>query len=315
MNKLLVITGPTATGKTALGIHLAQKFNGEIVSGDSRQVYKFMDIGTGKDKDEYLKSGVKVWGIDLVAPDYNFNVSDYVDYASKAIQYIQSRGKLPILVGGTILYIKSLLSPFDTINVPPNQSLRKHLANYSTPELQKELQRRDPEKWQAMNDSDKNNPRRLIRAVEVITSDQPKKIQSQVKYDVLILSLGAPLDYLYPQIDIRVEQRIDQGAVKEVHNLLKQGYSFDLPSLTATGYKEFKDYLLSPDRFPLAPCVQQWKFNEHSYARRQVIFIKKFIQQQENRDCKVVDFDISQTKRPQLLKVSEQQVCKWYDKK
>ena len=265
MDKLLIITGPTATGKTSLGIELAKKFNGEIISADSRQVYKFMDIGTGKDREEYLRNEIKVWGIDLVNPDYNFNVSDFVNYAIKAIHDMQIRGKLPIIVGGTALYIKALLEPFETIGVPPNKKLRNELQNYSLDTLQKKLKKTDQNKWRKMNQSDRKNPRRLIRAIEVAMSTHKRNSPNSPKFP-LILSLTASFDFLYPRIDNRVDDRIKQGAAQEVQKLLNLGYSFNLPGMTASGYKEFKD----------ANYVQQWKFDEHAYARRQISFINKF---------------------------------------
>lgn len=305
MNKLLIITGPTATGKTALAIELAKKFNGEIISADSRQVYKHMDIGTGKDRGEYIKNNIKIWGIDLVDPDYNFNVSDYVEYAAAAISDIQNRNKLPIIVGGTALYIKALLEPFETVNIPPDQKLRNKLSKYSVENLQKELIKLDNDKWKKMNISDRNNPRRLIRAIEVAESCGKYTGTKHIyKYtDNLILYLTAANDYLYKRIDRRVDDRMKQGAIAEVQNLQKMGYSFDLPSLSASGYKEFRQYFLAPSspRFaieagplPLAPCIQKWKFNEHAYARRQVSFISKFAQRQAQKGVKTYQVNIEQ---------------------
>lgn len=300
MDKLLIITGATATGKTSLSIELAKKFNGEIVSADSRQVYKFMDIGTGKDKNEYLKNGIKVWGIDLVNPDYNFNVSDYLKFVVPTISDIQKRNKLPILVGGTALYIKALLEPIETLNVPPNEVLRNNLENYSVGNLQEELKKIDEEKWKKMNLSDRKNPRRLVRAIEVakflIENSSTQAVQSEaaVKNDTLLISLAAGYDFLYRRIDTRVDDRIKQGALEEVEKLLKMGYSFSLPSMTASGYKEFKDYPFgnSLSGETLATCVQQWKFNEHNYARRQFSFINKFLKQQAPKGTSVHVFNI-----------------------
>src|SRR3989344_7906229 len=132
---MLVICGPTATGKTKLGIFLAQKFNGEIISADSRQVYKYMNIGTGKEWDDT----VKIWGYDLVDPKENYSVSEYLKYAKTAIEDIHKRNKLPILVGGTGLYIKAVVDGIETINIPSNKELRKSLNNKEVDELFEKL--------------------------------------------------------------------------------------------------------------------------------------------------------------------------------
>src|SRR3989344_1522932 len=151
---MLVICGPTATGKTKLGIFLAQKFNGEIISADSRQVYKFMDIGTGKEWDE----GVKIWGYDLVDPKKNFSVFEYLKFVRKALDDIWKRGKLPILVGGTGLYIKAVVEGIDTLNIPKNEDLRKSLEEKNVSELYEKLATLDSSKAASLNISDKNNP-------------------------------------------------------------------------------------------------------------------------------------------------------------
>ena len=191
MNKLLFIVGPTATGKTALALSLAKKFGGELISADSRQVYRGMDIGTGKDlpsnselrimnyelgiRSKKLKIGyrkrdeVPIWLVDIVEPDYVFNVGEYKHLAGEIIQDIQARKKLPIVVGGTGLYVRALLRPWDEIFIPPNAILRRKLDKLTVEELQIELKKITAEKFESMNHSDQNNPRRLIRAIEIET--------------------------------------------------------------------------------------------------------------------------------------------------
>ena len=251
MRKLLVITGPTATGKTALGVELAQKFNGEIISADSRQVYKFMDIATGKDTTHFQ------WGINLVNPDQQFNVSQWVNYTIRVIREIWGRGKLPIIVGGTGLYIKELLHPSETLHVPQNRELR--IMNYELCELQNKLQKTDSAKWESMNNSDRNNPRRLIRAIEVagIRDSGPGQNDG---WNVLIIGLTAPLEELYKRIDKRVEERVKVGVQKEKEKLLKMGYQ---PK--GFGYIE--------------NSIDEWKTNEHQYAKRQLTYLKKYLPQ------------------------------------
>ncbi len=262
MAKLLIITGPTATGKTALAIRLAKKFNGEILSADSRQVYNYLDIGTGKDKEEYTKGGIPAWGLDLVNPDYNFNVSDYIRYARSVIADIQNREKLPIVVGGTGLYLRAILTPPETLNIPQNAKLRVKLLNWSVARLQHKLQKLDSGKWNRMNESDRSNPRRLVRAIEVALSSPKVGLNPAIeRYDSLILGLTAQKAILDQRIDARVDKRIEQGIAVEREAILKMGYSRDLPSMSALGYQQ-----ISPEI---------WKQQEHAYARRQLTYQKK----------------------------------------
>ena len=193
MNKLLVICGPTATGKTSLGILLAKKVDGEIISADSRQVYIGMDLGTGKDLPKnsefkiqnskigyYLFDKIPVWMIDIVKPNQEFSAADFVGLASKVINDINSRNKLSIIVGGTGFYIKALIDGVDTLGIPPDWELRKQLGLKSTAELFEMLSRINSEKSASMNSSDKQNPRRLIRAIEVALKNQKSKIPYRV---------------------------------------------------------------------------------------------------------------------------------------
>jgi len=239
MNKLLVICGPTATGKTALAVALAKQFNGEMVSADSRQVYKGMDIATGKDRDP----DIPIWMYDVVSPDEKFSVSQYQKLAEKAITDITARGKLPIVVGGTGLYINALIHPFETINIPPNLRLRKKFQNMTIQELQNMTARGD------MNQSDWNNPRRLIRKIEIAESKTVTPKQPNT-FDYLMIGLTAPLPMLYQRIDTRLKSRVRAGLVRETASLLAR-YRPDLPSMSAIG------------------------LNEHAYARRQLTWFKK----------------------------------------
>lgn len=195
MIKLVVITGPTATGKTALGIELAKKFNGEIVSADSQQVYVGQDEERGKDR------SFPQWGLDLVSS--GFNVSDWVKYSSAKISEIIDRKKIPIIVGGSGQYIKELLNPSETLHIPVNRELRKKLAKYSIEELQKLIKIK-------MNDSDFKNPRRLIRAIEVVEhgSRLPAGRQDS-QYDALVIGLTAKKEIIYQKIVARRKERPD----------------------------------------------------------------------------------------------------------
>lgn len=318
--KLLVICGPTATGKTALAIKLAKQFNGELVSADSRQVYRGMDIGTGKDLRESskykvvsIKDGkeigywetldeIKIWLLDIVNPDYQFTVADYVKCARLVIEDILKRGKLPILVGGTGFYIKGVVDGIETLGVAPDWELREKLSNLEIEKLREILEKTCPKRWRMMNESDKNNPRRLIRAIEIAQSRSTSEVEgtppeargdtSEVKGgNVLFIGLTAPYNILYQRTDQRVEERVKQGVEKEIERLLKMGYSWDNSVLgTTIGYREWRDYMEHETCPPARTSsrrsragnieqkrevIQRWKFDEHSYARRQMTWFKK----------------------------------------
>jgi len=236
--KLLVICGPTATGKTALAAALAKKFDGELISADSRQVYRGMDIVTGKDRPD-----VPIWLYDVVNPDEEFSVSHWVRLANNAIADIQKRNKLPIVVGGTGLYIHALLNPLETIDIPPNRRLRKKLQSMTAHELQKMISRGD------MNQSDWNNPRRLIRKIEIAQSKLILGTQTHT-YNCLLIGLTAPLPVLYQRIDKRLADRKRAGMEAEIAGLLAK-YDRHSPSMSSIG------------------------LNEHGYARRQMTWFKK----------------------------------------
>lgn len=283
MNKLLIITGPTAVGKTAMGAIIAEKFSGEIISADSRQVYKYLDIGTGKD------TTVFQWGLDLVLPDKTFNVSDFTDYATKVIEDIWQRHKLPIIVGGSGQYIKELIDPSETLHIPPDRKLRQQLSRLSVGELQKELQRTDPAKWQQMNESDRNNPRRLVRAIEV---QGRKNTQSPINASVLIIGLQTSQDILFKRIDERVKRRIQMGFAGELARLEKMGYTTN-----TIGYR--------------GESVAKWESEEHAYARRQMTYLTKFLQIESKKGIPTSWFDITDTNfRQEVI----QTVQAWYSK-
>lgn len=258
--KLLVICGPTATGKTKLAVRIAKKFDGELINADSRQVYRYMDIATGKDKQSI---DVPIWGIDLVDPDEDFSVGQYVQFAIDKIIDIHNRGKMPILVGGTGFYIQSVLNPPQTISIGPNKKLRESFEHASVEVLQSNI---DQNVLARMNNSDKNNPRRLLRKIEIAAAVKHKPVTIP-RFDVCLIGLTAPNEILYGYIDDRVDARVEEGVQDELSFLLKK-YSWSLPSMQTIGYKEWKDS--STDQ-----AVKQWKFDEHSYARRQKTWFKK----------------------------------------
>lgn len=302
MKKLLVICGLTATGKTSLAIKLAKKFNGELVSADSRQVYKGMDIGTGKD---HPKDAI-IHLLDMVEPDEEFNVAKYYQLAWPVIKDIWKRGKLPILVGGTGFYIKAIIDGIESLGIEPDWRLRRELENLEIGELVKKLKKLDLERLQKMSQSDQQNPRRLIRAIEIaIASEQQTANSKQLstercKLDALFIGLKAPYEKLYQRIDERVEERVKKGVEKEIKKLLDKGYTWESSALGKTiAYKEWQSCFkgeASKDE-----VIQGWKFDEHAYARRQLTWFKK--------DRRIKWFDITELGfEPEVEKL----VSSWY---
>ncbi|OGM30286.1 tRNA (adenosine(37)-N6)-dimethylallyltransferase MiaA [Candidatus Woesebacteria bacterium RIFCSPHIGHO2_01_FULL_41_10] len=283
MKKLLVISGPTATGKTELALALAKKLNGELISADSRQVYKGMDIGTGKDVPEdfmfiesepgyYTDGKARIWGYDLVPPEANFSVSEYLDFAHQVIADIHSRSKLPILVGGTGLYVKAVIEGINTASTPRNPSLRANIDNLSVEHLYKKLEKLDSQRATLLNNSDRKNPRRLIRAIEVAkVQKNPEKISPQ--YDCLKIGLNCPIEELSSRIAQRVKKRLVSGFEKEVHTLIKHGITKKLQSMQTPGYREWMQYLIGEINCEEANA--RWQRAERQYAKRQKTWFKK----------------------------------------
>ncbi len=315
MTKLLIICGPTATGKTALAIDIAKKFGGEIVSADSRQVYKEMDIGTGKDLPKgstykavlgnygfYEIKGVKIWGYDLVEPTKQFSVANYTRFAQKTIQHIIKRGKLPILVGGTGLYIKAVVDGIPTAFIPKNESLRKNLAGKTLAELFENLAQLDPIKAALLNVSDRKNPRRLIRAIEVaqwrLKSGRKEKIRIK-KYDSLFIGLNAPKNYLFEKIEKRVDERINRGLEREIKKLFEKGVTWESQAMSSLGYRQWKLYFEKKETRD--KVIDIWKNEEKKYAKRQITWFKK--------DKRINWFDISKRRWRNYV---EKLIKKWY---
>ena len=299
MKKLLVICGPTATGKTALAIKLAKKFDGEIVSADSRQVYKGMDIGMGKEWGD-----VPIHGYDLVDPRREFSVSKYLKFARKILKDIWRRGKLPILVGGTGLYIKGVIDGIPTVEVPRNNELRKRLEEKSADELFESLSQLDAVRAGSMNSSDRKNPRRLVRAIEVAQwnlGHGVKCLTSDILHptSVLVIGLTAAKEPLNTRIEDRVGETVKAGIKKEIESLLKNGVSWDDQSMMSFGYRQYRDFF--EGEVPEEVVVSEWTREEQKYAKRQMTWFKK--------DKRVGWFDIFEV---DYQKKVEKMVAKWY---
>ena len=302
MDKLLVICGQTGTGKTSLAIFLAKKFNGELISADSRQVYKGLDIGTGKDLKEIERSKIKIWGYDLVDPKKNFSVGNYIRFAQKVTLDIQKRGKVPILVGGTGLFIKAVTDGIPTAFVPRNLKLRKNLEEKGTGDLFEILAQLDPIKAGSMNISDKSNPRRLVRGIEVASwklEGKAPRLFKKPKYELLEIGLQASSDNLSKKIEKRVDKRINDGVEEEIKKLLSSGISWDSQSMTSLGYRQWRDYF--GKKVTKKEVVNNWRKEELRYAKRQLAWFKK--------DARINWFD---SQDGNLYKKVEELVKKWY---
>lgn len=273
--KVIVILGPTASGKSGFGIKLAKKYNGEIISCDSRQFYKYMNIGTAKVTKEEMQ-GIKHYMIDIIKPDQNFSVAEFKKQAEEIIDDILKRKKTPILVGGTGLYIQAIVDNLSIPQVPPDFKLRKDLEKKDIEKLWAKLMKLDPNAEKFVQ---RQNKRRIIRALEVcIKTGKPFSSfqkKGEPKYNFLQIGIKVERDKLYKRIDKRVNQMIDDGLIKEVKKLNKK-YSQDKPAMSGIGYGEFRGKLNKiKDEKVLAEIIQNIKFHTHQYARRQMSWFKR----------------------------------------
>ena len=245
--KLLAIVGPTAVGKTALAIRLGRALGGEVISADSRQIYRYMDIGTAK-ATPAERAALPHHLIDVVDPDGELTLAHYQHLAAKAVAEITGRGKLPMLVGGTGLYVRAVTEGWTVPEVPPNPELRERLAREAAEQGNAALHARlaavDPLAAQRI---DARNVRRVIRALEVYEAvGQPiSTLQNKASpgYDLLTIGLTMPREALYGRIDARVDRMMTDGLEAEVRGLVARGYGYDLPAMSALGYQQIGQYL------------------------------------------------------------------------
>ncbi len=276
MSRVIGIVGPTAVGKSKLALSLAQAFDGEIVNADSRQVYRYMDIGTAKPSLEERRS-VPHHLIDIVEPNETFSLALYQPLAHKAIEDILRRDKLPLLVGGSGLYVWSLMEGWRIPKVPPNPHFRRQMEQKAAKEgvgsLHCQLQQIDPE---AAKKIDPRNVRRVIRALEVYEATHTPFSQLQRKepppFDTLILGLTTQRDELYRRIEDRVDIMIKQGLVEEVSSLVEKGYGLDLPAMSSVGYRQIGQFLQG--EMDLSAAIQQINFETHRFARHQYAWFR-----------------------------------------
>lgn len=281
--KLIIITGQTATGKTKYALEFAAKNNGELINADARQIYRGLDIITGKDFSE----NQKIQLYDIVDPKQYFSSFDWVQSAIHVIRDILGRGKTPIIVGGTYFYLYHLLYEVATQHIKPDWKLRNRLNTKSVRELQNIFRKLNIQSFHLLNNSDRHNPQRLIRKIEILATGKDIDISSfkipssyslskKIHTDVRIEYLGLRyknIHQLEEKIKERVEKRVKNGAFQEVRKLLKQGYSATDPGLKTIGYSQIIKYIkrgISKD-----DAIKDWITKEIQYAKRQYTFMKK----------------------------------------
>lgn len=284
---LIVVAGPTASGKTAMAIHLAEKFGGEIVSADSMQIYKKLNIGTAKPTKEELKKAPHHM-IDILDINESFSVVDYCEKAHSVISDIHERGHLPIVAGGTGLYIDSLVNDEDFSNAGEDKELRESLTsiaekegNEAVYEILKEL---DPV---AANNLHPNNLKRVIRAIEIIKTtgksleESIKREKAESRYDVLYLVLFHDRGILYDRIEKRVDIMMEEGLLDEAKWLFENIDNKDATCLQAIGYKEFKGYF--DGKINVSEAVEELKKDTRHYAKRQMTWFRR------NKDARIIN--------------------------
>lgn len=277
---LIVIAGPTAVGKTALSVKLAKNISGEIISADSMQVYKHMDIGTAKVTEEE-KNGIKHYLIDALYPDQEFNVNIFQSLAKDSIKSILDNNKIPIMVGGTGFYIQSVIYDIDFDDTNKDTSYRlelEELANTLGNEyIHNMLKDIDPVSYEKIHP---NNLKRVIRALEYyketktpISLHNEKESQKESPYNLLFYVLTMDREHLYQRIDERVDIMIKEGLVDEVKKLKEMGYSKDLVSMKGLGYKEIYGYL--DGEYDLERAIYILKRDTRHFAKRQLTWFKR----------------------------------------
>lgn len=276
--KLLVLIGPTAIGKTKLSIEIAKALQCEIISGDSMQVYRGMDIGTAKITTEEMEH-IPHHLIDVMSPDESFSVALFQEYCRKLIPEISARERLPFIVGGTGLYIESVCYEFQFTDAGADEAFREakmqYAEEYGTEALHHQLAEIDPKSAERLHP---NDVRRIIRALEIFhltgntLSAQLEGQKKESPYDLCLIGLTMDRQMLYNRIEDRIDQMLEQGLVDEVKSLLEQGYARNLVSMLGLGYKQIADHLL--DGVPLDYAVSLLKRDTRRFAKRQLSWFR-----------------------------------------
>lgn len=312
-DKLIVLTGPTAVGKTALSIELARAVNGEIISADSMQVYKGMDIGSAKIKEEE-KQGIKHYLIDILEPTEEFNVVLFQHYAKLAMAEIYKKGKIPIIVGGTGFYIQSVLYDIDFTSTDKNDKLRKKYENMAdelgVEALHDVLKKVDPVSAEKIP---MQNVKRVIRALEfyeetgtAISAHNEEQQKKESPYNFAYFVLNDERESLYKRINMRVDMMLDEGLLSEVGSLRNKGLNSSMVSMQGLGYKEILDYL--DGKLSLEEAVDIIKKNTRHFAKRQITWFKRekelsWVNKNEFAydDKKILDYMLGILKRKEII--------------
>ena len=271
MTKVVYILGPTGVGKTKMSISLAKKFDGEIISADSVQVFKGLNIGSAKITKNEMQ-GVKHYAIDILEPDEEFSVFDFVQYTKQKIEEISARGKLPIIVGGTGLYVKALTQGYDFGGTNPDKNLRKKLEKIAQEKGNDHLFELLKEKNPAMAEkTDSHNTVRLIRALEIALGGGEKS-KNDVNFEFFLVALTRNREKLYEIINDRVDKMLEDGLIEEVEQLKKRGLSEKNQSMRAIGYKEVLAFLNG--EYDRERMVELLKQHSRNFAKRQMTFLR-----------------------------------------
>lgn len=277
---LLVLLGPTAIGKTDVSIDLAKEMNGEIISADSMQIYKYMDIGSAKVIKEEMQ-GIEHHLVDILNPDEEFTVANYKSRAKKLITEINDKNKTPIIAGGTGLYINSLVYDLNFTQVAPNEEFRSRLENIAEEKgnefIHDELKKIDQESSEKISPNDQ---KRVIRALEIyevtgkIMSEYNKDFRKPIEdYNLVMIGLNMDRAKLYERINLRVDIMIENGLVEEVKSILSMGYNKELVSMQGIGYKEIIMYL--ENEITLERSIELIKQKSRNYAKRQLTWFRR----------------------------------------
>jgi len=290
--KVVFIVGPTGVGKTDLAFALGKKCNGDLISADSVQVYRKLDIISGKDIPNeatfsqlpesiygirpgyFTHNNIRVFLLDVVDPTFSFSVSHFYNLASKQISQSIRENKIPIVVGGTGLYIKSLIDGLDTVKISPDIKFRQELSRMSVEELQEKLKSLDVDRFERMNDSDRMNSRRLIRAIEIAASPVPAAVNNKSDYHSLVIGLHMDTLVLRDKIDKRVTSRLANGALEEAKILFEIYDTLCQQVKDANGYKQLFAFLKK--EISLDEAIYRWKISEYRHAKNQMTWFRKY---------------------------------------
>lgn len=268
MNNVIIIYGPTAVGKSAIGVELAKMLNGEIISADSMQIYKYLNIGSAKVTQNEMQ-GIKHHLIDILEPTQDYSASEFVDMAKKLCKDITNRGKTPIIVGGTGLYINGLINGFNFGDTEKNEEFRNSLTDLSNEEIYNKILELNPQE-----EVDKHNRRRLIRVLERLSFGEKVSKNNDKGFDFKLFAIIDDRQKIYERINKRVDQMLSSGLINETQYL----YSLHLPednlAMKAIGYKELFPYI--EGKKSLSECAEILKQKTRNYAKRQFTFMNQF---------------------------------------